>query len=148
MTTSIDFTDVWNSSVDAYPSFGVPVTKTFEPDYLIDNINIIKGVIEGVDSGGIAYLDITLPTGITSGIIYICSVYYKSNSRISKIWCHDTNDLNITPEVALSNNDEWQRAENIFTTTTSGKVRFNLGFNAGSIGDIVYFTSPKIQRLN
>lgn len=148
MTTFVDFTNVWNSSVDAYPSFLVPVTKTFEPYYVIDDIKIIKGVIGGTISGGIAYLDIPLPTGTTSGIAYVCSVYYKSNSRISRIWCHDSIGPNATPEVALSNNNEWQRAENIFTTTTSGKVRFHLGFGDGLIGDIVYFTAPKIRRLN
>lgn len=151
-TTNILSMSDWNNNMANVWSgqFWTTVTRSFETTNLLySGINVVKGVVQGTVSGGVSYCDVNLPTGTTAGIVYACSVWYKSNSRNGRVWSHDVTGLNSTGDaVGLTPDNQWHRAVNIFTSTTSGKVRMHLGFYEGLVGDVVYFTAPQIEQLS
>jgi hypothetical protein len=115
-------------------------------DLLYDGVYIGQGVTSNSAGYGFGYIDFSLPTGATAGVVYACSFWYKSTGRTASVWCHDTTGLNTAYSATLAADGTWRRGISLFTSTTSGKVRLHFHTDAGSSGDVVYFTAPMIEQ--
>ena len=145
-TNLLSITD-WNTNFNGTSPYWDTMTRTaITTDLLYSGVYIGKGVTAGAGGYGFGYIDFSLPTGATAGIVYACSFWYKSTGRTAYVWCHDTAGLNTAYSSTLPANGTWTRGVSLFTSTTSGTVRLHIHTNAGAVGDIVYVTALMIEQ--
>ena len=146
-TTNLLSISGWNTNFNGTAPYWSTMTRTMiTSDLLFSGVNIGQGVTSTAASYGFGYIDFPLPTGTTAGVAYACSFWYKSASRTASVWCHDTAGGNTVYSSTLPADGKWNRGVAVFTSTATGSVRLHFHMNAGSVGDVVYFTAPMIEQ--